>query len=269
MPQDEQQHILAEAGTESFSFIYYTKDPFKVNGACVYDFSSDESPLAMQANFDKIGNDNKVYFGHALSVRILLNVKESTLVPGTFYNDEDKEAALNLLFGEDKNAVIFTDTEIGNTNPVTVYRTHHRLSSALNRQFPGAAFTHSTSVQLNSFSFAEGSRLHCIVYHRMLKIILYKQGKLQLAQYFSYGTPDDAVYHLLNVCAQYEITPADTDLFLYGLIDEKSNLYNEIYKYFTGLSFAPLPSGTQLSQELVQYPPQFFSHLIIAAACGS
>ncbi len=266
-PEGEKQHVLVEAGTNGFACIFFTRDPFCVNGASVYDFSNDVSPLSLQGNFEKIMNDNRKFFDNALSVRVMLNVKETVLVPQEYYHQSSSAEMLSLLFGDDNNTSIFKD-ELSGQAAVNVYRTHHKLSGMLNRQFPAAPIQHSTTVQLNCFT-AEDNTLHCIVYHHNLKIILYRNGKFQLAQYFSYGTPDDAVYHLLGVCTQHEIPAEAVNLQLYGLIDEKSNLYSEIHKYFARVNFALLPAGTQLSQEMVQYPPQFFSHLVIAATCVS
>ncbi|MFZ1530118.1 MAG: DUF3822 family protein [Ferruginibacter sp.] len=267
LPEGEKQHVLLEAGTDGFACIFFTRDPFCINGASVYDFSNDVSPLSLQGNFEKIMNDNRKFFENALSVSVMLNVKETILVPREYFNESSAEEMLGLVFGEDKNTSVFKD-ELNGLGAVNIYRTHHKLAGMLSRQFTAAPTRHSTTVQLNCFT-ANDNTLHCIVYPHKLKIILFKNGKFQLAQYFSYGTPDDAVYHLLGVCGHHGIPAPVVSLQLYGLIDEKSNLYGEIYKYFAHVQFAAVPAGTQLSQEIIQYPPQFFSHLVIAATCGS
>ncbi|MBK7346621.1 MAG: DUF3822 family protein [Chitinophagaceae bacterium] len=121
-------------------------------------------------------------------------------------------------------------------------------------------------MQLQLFA-QRADTLHCIVYNRQIKVLFYKNGKLQLLQYYAYGTAADMLYCLLNVCAQYDVSPASVSLVLYGLIEQNSNLYKEIYNYFLNVEMASLPEAISLSEEIKQHPPHFFAHLIIPALC--
>ena len=127
---------------------------------------------------------------------------------------------------------------------------------------------HSTSLQLKKADLNLDT-IHCIVYPNSIKVLFYREDKIQLVQYFSYNIALDVVYHLLNVCAQHSVEADSITILLSGMIDEKSNLYNEIYKYFLMINLNQLPANVSLSDEVMQYPHHFFSHLISLASCVS
>jgi hypothetical protein len=90
---------------------------------------------------------------------------------------------------------------------------------------------------------------------------------LQVIQNFQYKVPEDAAYHLLNVCERFEVKANDTVLHLNGMIDPDSNLYNELYKYFLQTAFGTLPEIFTYNEEIKKYPEHYFSHLFELAAC--
>lgn len=97
--------------------------------------------------------------------------------------------------------------------------------------------------------------------------MLCKEGKLQAIQNFTYNTPEDIVFHLLNVCKAFDVEAGTARLCLSGMVDKKSNLYAAIYKYFLHIEFDNLPANFTVAEELKSVPPHFFSHLFYQAIC--
>jgi hypothetical protein len=143
--------------------------------------------------------------------------------------------------------------------PVTVH-------TVITKSFPGAAVRHSSSMQLQASGTTD---IHCIVFHNTIKVILFNRGQLQFVQQFHYKTPEDVVYHLLNTCEKYDVTVNEVVLMLSGMIDARSNLYQELYKYFLNISFAAVSDEVFLSPDIKTFPAHFFSHLTALAKCVS
>jgi preprotein translocase subunit SecA len=90
---------------------------------------------------------------------------------------------------------------------------------------------------------------------------------LQVIKNFEFSTPDDAVYHLLNICQSFEVDATKTGLIISGMVDANSNLYNELYKYFLKIDFTTLPENFNYTEEIKNSPAHYFSHLFATAAC--
>ena len=166
------------------------------------------------------------------------------------------------------------DTVILNKDLVTSasiynhYRIPKQIEVVFAQRFPKADIFHATSLQLEQLS-QEKDLLYCIIYHNILKVILYKDGKLQVVQQFSYTSPEDAAYHLLNVCEQFAVKPSETKLRLSGMVDEHSKLYVGLSNYFLNICFENVADGLYVQEELKELPAHFFSHLTALALCVS
>jgi len=265
-PNGDKCDLLLEAGNEDFSLLFYDKESKTVSGALLYELTYNVQPeIDAISSIENILNNNSHFIKKAGTVTILYNVNEATLIPIQYYDGYANEDYLNLIYGNTVNTQILTD-EIEEKQIMNVYRAQNPMVLALNKFFPHAKYCHSGSLQLQLFA-QRADTLHCIVYNRQIKVLFYKNGKLQLLQYYAYGTAADMLYCLLNVCAQYDVSPASVSLVLYGLIEQNSNLYKEIYNYFLNVEMASLPEAISLSEEIKQHPPHFFAHLIIPALC--
>lgn len=97
--------------------------------------------------------------------------------------------------------------------------------------------------------------------------MLHKEGRLQVIQDLPYQNPEDAAYHLLNVCQCFDMAADNVVLQLSGMIDVQSNLYAALYKYFLNIRLEVLPGDVSYNDEIDKYPPHFFSHLFAMALC--
>jgi hypothetical protein len=90
-------------------------------------------------------------------------------------------------------------------------------------------------------------------------VALFKDGKFQLINSFSFRTPEDVSYILLNICKQFNAQ--DIALEAGGLIEENSALYKSIYNYFSNIKLMDTSRDYKFGEEITQYPLHFFNHL--------
>jgi len=265
-PEGEKYDLLIEAGNDDLSLLFYDKHNRSVNGALLYEFTN-PSPTGKEfhPDMENILLNNQSFINKAGTVLLLYNINEATLIPIEYYDGYANDDYLNLIYGNPAPSHIFSDT-LEKEQLVHIYRVKNPIVNTLNKFFPQAKLCHSGSMQLQLFS-QKADSIHCIVYNQRLKIIFYKNGHLQLMQYFAYGNAADMLYNLLNICSQHDVSPDAVELILYGLIDQNSHLYKEIYQYFLNVEMAALPEDILLNDEIKQNPAHFFAHLIIPALC--
>ncbi|MEO6723595.1 MAG: DUF3822 family protein [Ferruginibacter sp.] len=200
---------------------------------------------------------NKVY--------IIYGYEQTILVPHRFFTGEDNKAMLELVFGDTRESVISTDFmyQQGIHN---VYSVPAIIHSVMLRYFSSAIFNHLFSL-LPQVVNGGGSHLYCIFNTGQLTLLLQKEGRLQAMQNYSYKTPEDAAYHLLNLCRSFETDINSTTVHLSGMIDAASSLYAELYKYFGNLFFEALPEEFEYPEQIGKYPSHYFSHLFAIAKC--
>jgi hypothetical protein len=190
---------------------------------------------------------------------------ESILVPAELMNADRNTNMLNLVFGDARQGIIHSDF-LYKHNLHNVYRVPQTVADAINAYLPVATQTHLFTSIVNR-DMPAGNQLFSIFYNSSLTIMLCREGELQVIQNFEFQNPDDCVFHLLNVCKGFDVTPETVTLHINGMIDVNSGLYAAIYKYFLQIEFDGLQADYAYYESVREYPPHFFSHLFALAAC--
>lgn len=258
-------HMLAEIGSEGLSMLYYSVSPVKVEGWLNFQFKKNIPSPEMAAELRQLtGKEELPEFN---SCHIFFNFKDSMLVPSAYFKEGTAAAMLDCKFGTQPTDAIFSE-EVEGMNAMNVYRVNDYVYNILNSQFLSAVFYHSQTLLL-PFLQSLKEELYCTINQHSIRVVLFKSDKLQLVQYFDYGTPSDVAYHLLNTCSLHGVSPDEVKLTLDGFIDKKSHLYEELYRYFLNIRLSELPADVELSGELHGMPVHFYSHLISLVQCVS
>ncbi len=258
-------HMLAEVGHNEILFLIFQKAPVSLLGFYMYSLNKHISGTEYAEALENAIRKEHVLHQQFASCTVFCNYNESVLVPATYYKEPEKDNYCDVLFGSDKTALCFKE-DIRGVDIKNVYRIPGKVHQILNTFFPSHNFYHATSVQVETQEHG-GEVMKCIVYHNSIKVILFKENKLQIVQYFEYEGPTDVCYHMLNVCERFGVSPSVVQVSLSGMIEESSNLYREIYNYFMHVSFVSLPANTILSEKLNEHPHQFYAHLTGLAVC--
>lgn len=260
-----ESHLLVEAGKEDISFLLFSKNPVTIQGLFSYQF---EKNLPHGIYMEDVKNTIREFVAlqpsNISSCNIFYNFPTTTLVPLQYFIEEEKEKMIELMFGADKSSNCFQENVKGQSIK-NVYSVPATIYNLLMELYPNNKFAHSTSYQVNDDNI-NGNSLHCIVYSSSIKVLLFKNGQLQLVQYFDYVTPADVCYHLLNVAERFQMPASILNLALSGMIDAGSNLYEELYKYFLHISFEA-KAKADVAENLNELRPHFYNHLTALAQC--
>ena len=239
------------------------------NGIClalvIYHFNSGSSVETAAGYIHEVIKEQPVLQQKFNKIHIIYGYVPSILVPQEFMDGTDINAMLELVYGDASERITKADFMHRHARH-NVYGIPVVIEQVITRYFGFAGFTHLFSL-LPDVVKQPGNHLYCIFSTGQLKVLLIKEGKLQVMQNYSYKTPEDVAYHLLNLCKSFEVNVNGLKVRLSGMIDESSALYSELYKYFLQSELDALPDQFQYPEEFNEYPAHYFSHLFAIAAC--
>lgn len=259
-----QSNLLVELSAQGFSYIAINE-----HNACialsVYHFDTAFNHNKLANYLKNIVSNQSILQQPFKKINFVYSFAEAVLVPQAFINNQTNETMMGLVYGDISDSITRNDF-IQKQNLQIIYRVPKQIDAMIAHLFTQANHCHLYSLLPNIIK-ATGNQLHCIFGTKNITVQLVKDGKLQVIQNFAYKLPEDVAYHLLNVCERFDVAVNDTEIELNGMIDVDSNLYNEVYKYFSNPTFALLPENFIYSDEIKKYPAHYFSHLFQLAAC--
>ncbi len=256
--------LFVEAGPMGVSMIVLDSSNY-FKAVVIYSFSNKLNEHDLSEKIKEILQSNNLLQLPYSKTYIFWSFPESILVPSGLVNADNNNEMLNLVFGDLKKEVPKTDF-LYKHNLHNIYRVPETIHESFVTKLPYATQTHQYSTMVNR-EMHEGNNLYAVFYSNSLTLMLCIEGKLQVVQNFAYDNPEDTAYHLLNVCKSFAIQPNKVTLSISGLIDEKSNLYAAIYKYFLLINFESLSHDFSYIDEIEEHPPHFFNHLFAFASC--
>ena len=259
----ENSSLICEVSDEGFS--YGVKDETKnlFSGLGVYHFDKKKPavgfPIALQVLF----HQKEIFSKPFNKVYVVYSYPQSVLIPFSMYNRDNNQTVMNMMFGDlNSNDILLTDI-IANQSLYNCYRIPAATLEMVKNQFPNASINHQYSLMLKKPVDTE--QLSVIFYAQKVVVDLVKEEKHQLINSFSYNSPKDISYILLNICQQLDIKKIR--LKISGLIEVNSALYQEIYKYFDEIQLCGFREGCEYSEEIRSFPSHYFSYIFDVDSC--
>jgi len=256
--------LTIEAGPAGMSFVIENEDHC-FSTVVSYAFPLDLNAASLAAEMNNIIQNEPLLSKSFKKTDLVWTFPEAMLIPHAWMNAETASNMLDLVHGDLGHGNMKSDFMFKH-NLHTVYRIPSAVADVFSKHFLYASQTHQYAI-LPDLWRNEGDQLYVIFYNNKLTVMLHKSGELQAVQNFSYQNPEDAAFHLLDICRAFDVAPGDAVLKCTGMIDENSVLFTTLYKYFLTIRFLPLPEEVCYDEPLKQYPPHFFSHLFATALC--
>lgn len=157
----------------------------------------------------------------------------NALVPAILNSDAGKELLLEQVIGPQQNTVFMRDIVL-QQSLVNNYVVDAKLVAVLNKRFPKGEWWHVQSLLLTKTAAAE-PRITVTIRFNEVQLTAERNGKWLLLQAYNYQTPEDVLYYILNTLQQLDLTQEETTVYLQGMIDERSALYDVLYSYILNL----------------------------------
>ncbi len=174
-------------------------------------------------------NYKAVFFSYVAS--------KSTLIPKDLFKKENLKQIFNFNQTPDKYDELQFNY-LSCLNAYNVFSIPSELTTLLINRFPEIIFINNNNATIRDLiSRSEEQEIpHPLVgihfNDTSFHIALHRGGKLQVMTSYSFHSKDDVVYYIANLLTRYGIDPARVKMYVTGIIEEKSEMFQFITRFF-------------------------------------
>ena len=239
-------NLLVQTGNGFIGFASFQPGEKKVNSWVVFELDQQLSAAQFE---EKISTNYQ-------KVILLQYAPVNVLVPAILNSDAGKNELLQLVHGPQTNRVLVKDIVL-QQSLVNHYAVDADIAAILNKRFPKGEWWHEQSLLLTKTASAE-ARITATIRFNEVQLTVERNGNWLLLQTYNYHTPEDVLYYILNTLQQFDLTQEETTVYLQGMIDQHSALYDVLYLYIFNL---------RLKDELqFSFPPATEEHPVHLSA---
>lgn len=213
-------------------------------------------------------HDFPEFTGSFSQVAISYRFPSCVLVPSSNYHFQEEALYLQSA-GADYPGQVLKSDHLPAFGIQTVYGLPRSLNIAVTRQYLRHQYWHGHSVFLKTIPVSGVLRLYTDIRPTDFTVYLIGEEKPWLCNIFSYTSPADILYRLLQICRDFGISRQEIELEISGFVDEGSALYKELYAYFANLLFSDDPDYMRWAHAFSEHPSHYFSSISKLAACVS
>jgi hypothetical protein len=192
---------------------------------------------------------------------------DATLIPATWFQTWYKEKIMETLFGLQHEALVFSDL-IPEASIYNLYQIPRWLHGRVLRHFKTGECWHQRTPELRElFQRKVEECIKVVFYPNRFVITVFQGGELKLGQTYSYTSPEDVTYQLLQLVRTFDMDTQAIPVQLQWMIDKSSGVYREVEKYFLEVSCETGNADWHLSPYFKEYPSHYFTSVLTAAAC--
>lgn len=177
-------------------------------------------------------------------------------VPGEYFDETSSASYLQLMLGENPGTQTYDD-RLGDYHLLAVLPQSD--VAALKQFLPVHSNVHKYAQLLKGQQTEPGNTIHMVFYYSWFIISVYRDQSLQLIQKYSYRVPEDALYYLLSICKSFGLPPDETKLYVSGMIDTASSLYETIRGYVQDCAIEPFNRDIFAAEAFHEYPLHYFA----------
>jgi hypothetical protein len=261
-----ESRLLIEISAQAFNYILFTRSPDQLLMLRQYRLYTTGDKNTRDLLEEIIAGDELLQRFASRAI-VVYNFPESSILPSSLFNTEIRNPISSLVYGNADHHFLF-DEKIRDRELHNIYSISKDLHSLCREKFKGSQYWHLyTMLLLWPSDQSQGCVSRVIFYNDKFIVALFRDGKLQLLQTFSYQTPEDAAYYLLLICRQFDIQQQEIVLNISGLIDTQSALYTELLKYFVNVNYEEVPESYGTNGLLDEFPSHYFSPLLKMSLC--
>lgn len=249
--------VIIEMGELYLASFKKEKESGKIVAFELFDHNKSEN---FPAYLYQIKSQSKILNCKYDEIEVILNHPKAALVPDEFYSLENGKDVFAILFGDDIHTSV---KQLTAHNTHIIYGIESDVETQWQQVFPEISFKHKYfELFENWFRKKEelaNEYVQVLLYQNHFIVVAAKEKTLLLLNTFSYQTPEDVLYHLLNICERLELNKEEVHFSFAGLIDVESSLFKTLESYLRNIFFI-IPSPEILAAKGFQnHPAHYFS----------
>lgn len=203
-------------------------------------------------------------------VKLAISDKLYTLVPKALFQEEALETYITFNHSlEEKEAYSLLYENVEPYQATLVYAIPKNLKEKLDKHFTSASWHSHIAPFLEMAAFEKKTETQVIlnIQHLGFDCLFLKEGKLQFLNSFECKNVDDFIYFLLYIMEQLQLDRESSQVHLQGNFEEKSTLFEMLYKYIRNLHLVSRNDTIQYALVLNEVPQQYYKNLFSLHLC--
>jgi hypothetical protein len=198
------------------------------------------------------------------------NQKEMVLVPSSMYKQEQDAILIDTIHGDPLEYSIAVD-DVHQWELHNVFGSSTEMLDLVLDKYPQARKVQYMSACLRGIfrTLTEDVNqwIKLYILPSCFNLVVLKGEQLQIAKSFYYETPEDIIYHLLNVVDKFDLDVTEAFVEVSGLLDSSSATWKELNKYFLNISMENSPSFTAENSTISDLPSHYFTPFLLVPRC--
>jgi hypothetical protein len=219
-------------------------------------FKKSVSDAQMAEQIERLLNDHEWLSSGFKRVDAIVTSEKFTFVPAALFDSSATREYLSFNVPVESGEVVNNDV-LRQADARNVYAIDSRLEKVLLKISSSARIRHHlsplTDKVLASSKNQNQTRMHAHVRQGQFDLIASENGKLLLANVYTYQSPEDFIYFLLFAAEQLKLNPEKFELEISGEVEESSALAAIANKYVRHVKFAERQAG-RYSEGFNQFP---------------
>lgn len=170
------------------------------------------------------------------NIRLICESDIYTLIPNDFFAEETAADFLHFEHEQEKNEkIIFSHLEHPKSTLISAIPLH--FFNAMQKLYPSITTKHHLAEFLSEeLKNYDKDSVHVLVRNKTIDIIVFKNNNIDLINSFSYSTPEDFVYFVLNVFEKLSLDNEALQTRIYNL-GQRDDIKGLLKTYINKLSF--------------------------------
>lgn len=205
-----------------------------------------------------------------VDVVLVHNFHEMVLVPAVVYQPEVNKTIVETIHGDLEDWQVMDD-DVHQWELYNVYGWKPELLKVVAERFPQVRHVQFVTGALRSLfkslSIEKEQLIKLYFYQKEMMVVVLKDSQLQIAQSFQFETPQDVIYHLLNLVDRLKLDLATVVLEVSGLIDVNSETWKELNKFFLEVQLDEFSSVNADANTEAPLPIHYYTPFLISPRC--
>ncbi len=255
-------YILSiQVSLDGFSFLIFHPEEKRVVAFKTQHLKISNSNL-LSRHFTEWINSEEILSRPYQKVELFIFTQNFTLIPHEFSGDDLNKDLASVLFHEIENDKILLN-KLDNSHSHVVFQVPSELINAFQHFFNhDAEIFHPVTKILQATFTTERNNIAVILHStKFFFLVIFRKGKLLLANSYQTGHHNDLIYNVLNTFQQLGVARINTHAFIESYAGQNMEIEEALKPYFEKIS--PFITGVNVANPEIFAGNSYFCSLLI------
>lgn len=248
--EPSEKRLIVEVSPESVSVILLNKLEGIPEGVEIFNGTHDETE-----DWEAMVQQSRLMGLADLETLVVIAYPHMLPIPASLYTPESAKAQMELFFGFKQGCYASGDV-LEEHDMVIAWQIPQKVQDFLSGHFQLLQVKHLVTLLMANSKITSPAEGRVVLYGNLGWIVLWLDGKVQIAKSVAFVKPDDLSWHLLNLCRQFNLEPTAVNWKVSGMAEASSPLWHAITRFLDPVE--AMDAGVAVQEEL---PGHYFAHL--------